>query len=268
MGLFGKKHNSTVTTSSFASKEPLRNSTKDLTPTIAEYEKKDLRYKRVIRVLRFISRFVSLVLNGIMMGTMSYSIVKYYLTKNRVVAGNLHPWGSTSAKVWPSFMLLAIATVTFFLNLITLCAYCCGGVKAANKASNFTSYAGYLFTAAHFVSWAIAAGLYRFARTGNDLWGYSCSNAADSIQEQVASFLDFGKLCTMQNGTWFISIIEAIVYLLTFVVTIYVVRRASQKKKLGKIKESLSMQTWHAQNTYTEPTYNGIGGNGYMRVAV
>jgi hypothetical protein len=94
-------------------------------------------------------------------------------------------------------MLLGIATVTFFMNLITLCSYCCG-VGAANKANSGASIVGYIMLGAHVLVWAAGMGLFRMARTGKDLWGYSCSSTADQIHAEVESFLDFGKLCTMQ----------------------------------------------------------------------
>jgi hypothetical protein len=95
-------------------------------------------------------------------------------------------------------MVLAISALTFILNLATLISYCSSNVKAANKISTMTTYLGYAFMLAHFVAWAAVAGVYRALRNGQDLWGYTCSARADAVQEQVKSFLDFGKLCTMQ----------------------------------------------------------------------
>jgi hypothetical protein len=50
----------------------------------------------------------------------------------------------------------------------------------------------------HVIVWGVSVGLYKYANTGKDLWGWSCGDAADEIQDEVKSFLDFGKLCTMQ----------------------------------------------------------------------
>jgi hypothetical protein len=52
--------------------------------------------------------------------------------------------------------------------------------------------------AAHLIAWAVAMGLFKMANNGKDLWGYSCGPESDKIQEEVKSFLDFGKLCTLQ----------------------------------------------------------------------
>lgn len=130
------------------------------------------------------------------MGSEAYALSKYFLTKNHVIAGNVHPW-ATPTTLWPTIMLLAISTLTFFMNLITLCTYMCG-IGAANKTSDFFSYITYIMLAAHVVVWAVAMGLFKMASTGKDLWGYSCGPESDAIQEQVQSFLDFGKLCILQ----------------------------------------------------------------------
>jgi hypothetical protein len=131
-----------------------------------------------------------------MIGILAFTLSRYYLTKNKIIAGNVHPW-VTPATLWPTFMLLGIAVVTFCMNLINVCAYICG-VDAANKAYSCTKYVTYALTAVHVVAWAITIGLFKMAQTESSLWGYSCSSAADKIQAQVQSYVDFGKLCTMQ----------------------------------------------------------------------
>jgi len=124
--------------------------------------------------------------------------------------------------------------------------------------------------AAHVVAWGVSMGLFKMANTGHDLWGHSCSSQADAIQEQVKSFLDFGKLCTLQQGSWYASIIETITYATTFIVTILVVRRASHKKKMSKVRESVSMEAGYRgyeQNTQgieIGTTYKPGTGRRYM----
>ena len=143
-----------------------------------------------------LSRFLSLILNAGMIGIESYALAKYFLTKDKVIAGNVHPW-VTPATLWPTFMLLGISVLTFFMNLITICSYICG-VGAANKTYSCTSYVVYAMTAAHVVLWLVAIGAFKMGQTPSSLWGYSCSDAAEKIQAEVNSFVQFGKLCTMQ----------------------------------------------------------------------
>ncbi|KAK0111139.1 hypothetical protein ONS95_001515 [Cadophora gregata] len=185
MGYFNKRSSSNVYIASASSpgELPYSSSRHSGFASLPDLEKKDQKYKRTIRVLRFISRLVSLILNAIMIGILSFALAKYYLTRNHVTADNQKAW-VTPATLWPTFMLLGIAAVTFCMNLITLCSYVCG-VGAANKSQTITTTLGIILLAVHFVSWAVAAGLFRMAETGTDLWGYTCSSKADEIQVQV-----------------------------------------------------------------------------------
>ncbi len=131
-----------------------------------------------------------------MIGILCYALTKYFITKDKVIAGNAHPW-ITPATLWPTFMLLAISVVTFLLSLITVCAYVCG-VDAANKTYSVTNYIRYGMMGVRVVAWAVAIGAFRMGSGEKSLWGYSCSHQADQIQVQVQSYLNFGTLCTMQ----------------------------------------------------------------------
>jgi hypothetical protein len=137
-----------------------------------------------------------MILNAVMIGILSYALAKYYLTKNKIIQGNIHPW-ITPATLWPSFMLLGISVVTFLMNLITLCSYVCG-ISTANRTYSFTSYVVYAMTGLHVVVWGFAIGAFRMGRTESSLWGFSCSDRADALQPLVQSYLNYGKLCTMQ----------------------------------------------------------------------
>jgi len=135
-----------------------------------------------------------------MSGIFIYTLFKYYTTKNHVIPStSTNPWANP-ALLWPTFVLMGISLITFFMNLVTLIAYCCG-VGSANKTYTCSSVIGYIFLGVHVVIWFVAAGAYKVANVkgnGKDLWGYSCGDEADAIQAEVQSFLDFGKLCTMQ----------------------------------------------------------------------
>lgn len=217
-----------------------------------------------------------------MIGILSFALAKYYLTRNNVIAGNQKAW-VTPATLWPTFMLLGIAAITFFMNLVTLCSYACG-VGAANKSSTATTVVGIILLAVHVISWAVAAGLYKMAETGNDLWGYTCSARADEIQAQVKSFVSFGKLCNLQvsstlplnshpraewltmnqGGAWYASILQAIAYLLAFIITFLALKRISHKKKMQKVRDSMAMEQGYNQNAEVGNSYNPGMGKRYM----
>lgn len=127
---------------------------------------------------------------------MSFSLGKYYTTKNKK-AGDVPAWNKNTV-LWPSMLVLGVASLTFILNFATLIQYCRRAVKAANKFDSITSSLGYLALGVHFLAWVGVSGTYRVARNGNDLWGYTCSSQADALQDQAQSFVQFGKLCDMQ----------------------------------------------------------------------
>ena len=131
-----------------------------------------------------------------MIGSMSYALGKYYLTRNHIIAGNVHAW-VTPATVWPTFMLLAISIVTFIMDFFTLCTYCCG-IGAANRTSTIASTIIYGMMVLRILAWAVAAGAFKMGSNASSLWTYSCSPFTDQIHDQVISFVDFGMLCTLQ----------------------------------------------------------------------
>jgi len=205
----------------------------DRTRSLEVLRTRDLTYKKRIRWLRVTTRLCSTLLSAYIIGSLSYSLAKFFLTRNHIIEGNVHPW-ATPTILWPTFMLLAIAIVTFILNLITLCTYVCS-VKTANATSSYTGYISYAITAAHLVAWAVATGLFKMANDGSDLWGYSCGSVSDQIQPAVQSFLDFGKLCTVQTGAWYSTILEAVTYFLTFMTMFLALRRRAHKKKMAEL---------------------------------
>ncbi|MCJ1287699.1 hypothetical protein MMC26_007051 [Xylographa opegraphella] len=212
-------------------------------PMSPQYQKlleEDLIIKRRVRVLRFVSRLTSTALSAYMVGSMAFALSMYFTTRDRTISGGGHPWAPDTV-LWPSYMVLAIATVTMLMNLITMCFYCCG-VDAANKSSRIMGYLGYLVVAVHVVVWAVTAGLFKMANVGNDLWGFSCGPNADAIQDQVQSFLNFNNLCMIQTGTWVVTIIETISYLLLITIYIYAARRALRKRQLKKFNQQTLSQ--------------------------
>jgi hypothetical protein len=98
-------------------------------------------------------------------------------------------------------MYFSIAAVSLVLNLVILVAYLMS-VKAANKAAVISLTFDWIVIAANFGVWLGAVIVYRNEKdkngVHNDLWGWSCSQAAAEIQKPFDGVLDFGRLCTVQ----------------------------------------------------------------------
>ena len=81
------------------------------------------------------------------------------------------------------------------------------GVGHANAVSNTVGTAGtVLECGAHLIVWIGTTAAYRVGRTGNDLWGWTCSDKADSIQEEFAAVVDFSRFCDIQVSPVFFYI--------------------------------------------------------------
>lgn len=258
MGLFSKKNGksgrpssmySTTSVAPLTPKTPMSASSSKTAfsdySVVSVLEDKDKKYKRSIRILRFISRLISLILSAIMTGIWAYALGKFYLTKSHIIESSPGQTAWPNPPIlWPTYLLLGISITTFFMNLVTLITYCCG-IGAANKMNTVGSVIGYILMFVHVLVWIFGAGAYKYSEVtggGKDLWGYSCGSEADKIADEVKSFVDFGKLCTMQGAGWYTSLIQAGFYLLTFIVTVLVARRASTKKKLGKARQSMTLE--------------------------
>ncbi|MCJ1395191.1 hypothetical protein MMC18_008074 [Xylographa bjoerkii] len=209
-----------------------------MSPEFQKLHEQDIKIKHRVRILRFVSRLISTVLSAYMVASMAYALSMYFTTRNYTLNGGGHPWAPNTV-LWPTYMVLAIAAVTMMMNLITLCFYCCG-VDAANKSSKIMGYLGYIVMAVHAVVWAITTGLFKMANIGNDLWGFSCSAEADAIQGQVESLLNFNDLCMVQQGTWVVTIIETVSYIILLIIYIYAARRLMHKRRLSKFDQSMA----------------------------
>jgi hypothetical protein len=137
------------------------------------------------------------------MGSLSYALLKYFLARDHIISGNVHLWAKPTI-LWPTIMLLSISTITFLADSITFCTYTCGE-GAANKATSVFGWAGYIMQGAHVVAWAVATRLFQVASTDHSLWGCSCSNEVNTIQEQVQSFMSLGQLCTLQVSSHYLQ---------------------------------------------------------------
>ena len=90
-----------------------------------------------------------------------------------------------------------------FFNLIIMVGYI-WSVKTANRIATISVTFDWIIIALNFGIWAAAVIVYKAekekieAGVHNDLWGWSCSDAAAKIQGPFDGVLDFGRLCNVQ----------------------------------------------------------------------
>ena len=84
------------------------------------------------------------------------------------------------------------------VSLFILASYLLS-VKHANKTEKTVGTAGFVIEmGAHIAVWVATAVAYRLGNTGNDLWGWTCSDKADQIQDQFQAVIDFNDFCNVQ----------------------------------------------------------------------
>lgn len=127
---------------------------------------------------------------------MVYVLIKFYSTRNEPGGGRSSPW-SADTKLWPTWLLLSASGVTLIATIFSLFALCCvkkhgAGVRRRGRRVIVLEYA------IHVIAWLLVAFLYRWGKTGDDLWGWSCGDKAKAVQEAFKTELNFQALCDIQ----------------------------------------------------------------------
>ena len=116
----------------------------------------------------------------------------------------------TSRTAWPTNVETAFnnvyftfAVISLLLNVITLWAYF-RGIEEANKTARVATIWSVIIVALHLIAMITGVAVYGAGAdskakdgTNRDLWGWSCSSAAENIQPWVKD-TKFSKWCTVQ----------------------------------------------------------------------
>ena len=147
--------------------------------------------RRYTGILTILSTSISAVLSVGMEVIMVYMTYTFYHTKGHDPSYDQRsgPWAKHT-KLWPTYLLLGASGITCLLSLGILVATCC---KSRKKALFSVFY-----HIVHVLLWAGVTVLYRVGKTGDDLWGWSCSENADNIQDLFKGVVNFNGLCKLQ----------------------------------------------------------------------
>jgi hypothetical protein len=117
----------------------------------------------------------------------------------------------TNPLLAPTIVLLAMACLTLIADFITILVHCCG-VKVARSMMRAVAKIRVLVGFLQAIASAAGTGYFKVSNNnsnGNDLWGFSCSPAADAM----ASVNSSGTLC--QNNVRLFPFRICVVNLLT-----------------------------------------------------
>ncbi|MCJ1233430.1 hypothetical protein MMC14_001386 [Varicellaria rhodocarpa] len=195
-----------------------------------DLQEKELLYKHVIRVLRFLARFVTFFLAFSNTATQSVVLHKFLTTRN-IIINDRNAWAAHTT-IWTTILLLVVSVVTAIVSSMILGSYLSsGGVKRSNRV-NATAGMGMAVVGsiAHMLVSLVAAATYRGGKTGHDLWGWTCDAKAQEIQPEFKEVIDFNHYCGIQSASWYVSLAMAVLAVLLMVAYIMEWKRGQIKK--------------------------------------
>ena len=169
-------------------------------------ETQDAKLKQSIRTLRIVSRVLAVILSAAIVVPLSITLAKYFETRNTwytIDGVRRTAWAEGTITAY-TYIYFGVSAVSLILNSLVLIAYC-SSVRQANRTSSIASVWAGLIMASHFVIWSASIAVYRYGAEPvngkfKDLWGWTCSTAANDIQGAVTD-IDFSKYCTIQVST-------------------------------------------------------------------
>lgn len=123
---------------------------------------RDEKLKNRIRILRIISRVLSVIISGATLAPLAYTLVKYFQTRNQIIVvdGQDRTAWASGTQAWYTYVYFGVSTISFLFHAVILVSYCCG-VKRANKASTYSSVWTGVLMVGHIVLWTVSVVIYR-----------------------------------------------------------------------------------------------------------
>ena len=165
------------------------------TPNNRLRQRKYQTLKRYLRIGQQATNGITILFSTVIFAIMVYTVITFEKTKDEFRGGRT-AWPK-QPKTWPMFMLLVCAGITLLLSIITLFSYCCAFSKA--QRSWKLTVVKYVI---HIGTWVVVSVLYRYERSTHgipdDIWGWSCSAKAATLQTQFNGVVTFSTLCSVQ----------------------------------------------------------------------
>jgi hypothetical protein len=165
----------------------------------------DRNLKRRIRVLKFASRILAVLLSIATLIPLLMTITKFVNTRNTTytVDGQTRTaWARNTITAY-TYSYTAVIATSLVLNAAVLCGYLCkDGIRSANRVSKIATAWTWSVIVVDIVILSISVSVYRYGREPvdgkfRDLWGWTCSSAARELQ-QVLTSVDFAYYCGVQ----------------------------------------------------------------------
>ncbi|ETN45579.1 uncharacterized protein HMPREF1541_09411 [Cyphellophora europaea CBS 101466] len=184
-------------------------------------------YKRMKR-MRQTTRAISTITSAFMFAAMTATSLIFANTLSERV-DNRPIWPRQPSE-WPTYLLLAGAAVSLLTAIITMLMFCCCYERASKSWKLVLA-----LNSVEVTYWVVVAVVYRVEKRLNDLWGWSCSDVAASLQDNGAS-VHFDKLCTLQTVSWWVSVAETVLKVFVLAWTIVLLKKLRKETEHQKMK--------------------------------
>lgn len=154
--------------------------------------------------MRVVQRSANLIMSSIVLGIMLNTYITFRNNRTQVVNGETVPIYPTDPITWPTFMMIATAIVSFLFSFSIVLSYL-RSTTAANTVSQYSGYWSYLVFALNVVVWLVTTTTFKMVQGDpnevpppRDLWGWTCSNAVDTLNQEIHAKVNFDLQCTTQ----------------------------------------------------------------------
>jgi hypothetical protein len=206
---------------------------------------------RKLRIYVIIQQSLTAIFSIVIIAIMALTLVKFNSTKNVAGAWPANPLLS------PTIVLLAMACLTCVADIITVFVHCSHG-KVVDSMVRVVAKIRVVMGFLQAIATAAGTGFFKIANNnsnGNDLWGWSCSDAADAMQNVNSA----GQLCQSNTAAFALGILQIALHVLAVVMAIWALMKPG-----GDFKDHAAEATQLLQNeqdTETKYTTNLVVGN-------
>lgn len=202
----------------------------------------DQHAKRRLRRLRVVQRSCNLAASIMVLGVMLDTFLSFVIHKTAKSGDTTISIYPSHPVLWPTYMMIGTASVSILFNGLVVISYF-WGIAAANRISSYSKYWGYSIYVVNFGVWLATSTAFKMLQDtsgsqSSDLWGWTCSDLASGIQQEVNNVVNFDLQCTTQLASFAVGLVNAGLELFGIVITIFALRRYMRKRKMRALSDA------------------------------
>ncbi|KAF3935734.1 hypothetical protein ABW19_dt0209207 [Dactylella cylindrospora] len=202
---------------------------------------RDQRLRNTLCIFRFVTRSMNVLFSALIGAFIIEVLDIYRSTKDsKISAGRpgtvpyITAWPQ-HPDMWPTFLMMAAAISTFFLNSINMIVSCCSCKRPTRRDGGIDAFSC-VSTCLYVMIWGIAAGAYQGLKGKRDLYGYSCSRIALARTRHFPD-VDFDFSCSGHELILWTSVAAFTFNVLGMAELIFVSKRKKLRKDLGHLEK-------------------------------